>query len=134
MSQRCGWNRPEALSRARPGGLLNGVACGGLAFLTERSMLSANYMNSGKGTPQTLCANGLLVPSDFPAAPYEAIYVLIHRTAPGRRIYVSIGGDDALPTEWKLNSVPLDESALSEMEHSSVIRRTCCSHIDLRNG
>lgn len=39
--------------------------------------------------------------------------VLTHRTAPGRRIYVSIGDDDEPPTEWKLNNSPLDESLAS---------------------
>jgi hypothetical protein len=39
--------------------------------------------------------------------------VLTHRTAPGRRIYVSIGTEDAPPTEWKLNNQPLDESIAS---------------------
>jgi hypothetical protein len=36
--------------------------------------------------------------------------VLTHRTAPGRRIYVSIGVEDAVPTEWKLNNSLLDET------------------------
>lgn len=39
--------------------------------------------------------------------------VLTHRTAPGRRIYVSIGGDEDLPTEWKLTSSPLDASIVA---------------------
>lgn len=36
--------------------------------------------------------------------------VLIHRTAPGRRIYASMGGKDTIPAVWKLNDIPLDES------------------------
>lgn len=36
--------------------------------------------------------------------------VLTHRTAPGRRMYVGIGDDDAPATEWKLNSIPLDST------------------------
>ena len=40
--------------------------------------------------------------------------VLTHRTAPGRRIYVSIGSDDAPPTEWKVNNSPLDGSIASK--------------------
>lgn len=36
--------------------------------------------------------------------------ILTHRTAPGRRMYVSIGGEDAPVTEWKLNNVPINES------------------------
>jgi len=39
--------------------------------------------------------------------------VLTHRTAPGRRIYLSVGSDDEPPTEWKLNERPLDESIAS---------------------
>lgn len=39
--------------------------------------------------------------------------VLTHRTAPGRRIYVSIGDDDAPPAEWKVNNSPLDSSIVS---------------------
>lgn len=34
--------------------------------------------------------------------------VLTHRAAPGRRVYVGIGADDAPPVEWKLNDLPLD--------------------------
>ena len=36
--------------------------------------------------------------------------VLTHRTAPGRRMYVGIGVDDAPPTEWKLNDIAMDET------------------------
>ena len=36
--------------------------------------------------------------------------VLTHRAAPGRRIYVGIGSDDAPPVEWKLNDLPLDST------------------------
>jgi hypothetical protein len=39
--------------------------------------------------------------------------ILTHRTAPGRRIYVSLGSDDAPPVEWKLNNTPLDASIVS---------------------
>jgi hypothetical protein len=34
--------------------------------------------------------------------------VLTHRAAPGRRMYVGIGSDDAPPVEWKLNDLPLN--------------------------
>lgn len=36
--------------------------------------------------------------------------VLTHRTAPGRRMYVGIGSDDAPETEWKLKNIRLDRS------------------------
>jgi hypothetical protein len=36
--------------------------------------------------------------------------VLTHRTAPGRRMYVGIGDDDAPLTEWKLNNIRLDSA------------------------
>lgn len=36
--------------------------------------------------------------------------VLTHRTAPGRRMFVSLGADDAPPVEWKLNDLPIDEA------------------------
>lgn len=36
--------------------------------------------------------------------------VLTHRTAPGRRMYVSIGTDDAPPVEWKLKNITLDRA------------------------
>jgi hypothetical protein len=36
--------------------------------------------------------------------------VLTHRAAPGRRVYVGIGPDDAPPVEWKLNDLPLDSA------------------------
>jgi hypothetical protein len=34
--------------------------------------------------------------------------VLTHRAAPGRRVFVGIGSNDAPPVEWKLNDQPLD--------------------------
>lgn len=34
--------------------------------------------------------------------------VLTHRAAPGRRMYVGIGRNDAPAVEWKLNGLPLD--------------------------
>ena len=40
----------------------------------------------------------------------EVRNILTHRAAPGRRMYVSLGLDDAPSTEWKLNSMPLDAS------------------------
>lgn len=36
--------------------------------------------------------------------------VLTHRTAPGRRMYASIGGGDELQTEWNLNGMPLSDT------------------------
>lgn len=36
--------------------------------------------------------------------------VLTHRAAPGRRVYVGLGSDDAPPVEWKLNDMPLDDA------------------------
>lgn len=36
--------------------------------------------------------------------------VLTHRTAPGRRMYVGLEGDDAPGTEWKLNGIVIDAS------------------------
>lgn len=36
--------------------------------------------------------------------------VLTHRAAPGRRMYVGIGSNDAPPVEWKLNDLPLDST------------------------
>lgn len=38
--------------------------------------------------------------------------VLTHRAAPGRRMYVGIGSDDAPPVEWKLNDLPLDSAVV----------------------
>lgn len=36
--------------------------------------------------------------------------VLTHRAAPGRRVFVGFGTDDAPPVEWKLNDLPLDSN------------------------
>jgi hypothetical protein len=36
--------------------------------------------------------------------------ILTHRTAPGRRMYVGIGDDDAPSAEWKLNNIPMDDA------------------------
>ena len=44
----------------------------------------------------------------------EVRNVLTHRTAPERRISVSIGSDDEPPAVWKLNNIPLDESLVSD--------------------
>ena len=38
--------------------------------------------------------------------------ILTHRTAPGRRMYVGIGNDDAPATEWKLNNIPMDATLI----------------------
>lgn len=38
--------------------------------------------------------------------------VLTHRTAPGRRMYVGFGADDAPPTTWKLRDIPIDETLI----------------------
>lgn len=43
--------------------------------------------------------------------------ILTHRTTPGRKIYVSLGNDDAPPTEWKLNNSPFDESIVELTEN-----------------
>jgi len=39
--------------------------------------------------------------------------VLTHRAAPGRRFYVSIGSDDAPPTEWSLKNLPMNAALVS---------------------
>lgn len=39
--------------------------------------------------------------------------VLTHRAAPGRRVYVGLGADDAPSVEWKLNGLPLDSGLVS---------------------
>jgi hypothetical protein len=54
----------------------------------------------------------------------EVRNVLTHRTAPGRRIFVSIGQDDAPPVEWKLNDLPLDE-ALVVNRQAELARLIC---------
>lgn len=44
----------------------------------------------------------------------EVRNVLTHRTAPGRRIYVSIGADEEQPVEWKMNNIALDENLVPD--------------------
>jgi len=44
----------------------------------------------------------------------ETRNILTHRTAPGRTMYVGIGGDKDLPTEWKLNNMPLDKTIATQ--------------------
>jgi hypothetical protein len=39
--------------------------------------------------------------------------VLTHRTAPGRTFFASVGGDDDLPDQWKLNNITLDATMAS---------------------
>jgi hypothetical protein len=38
--------------------------------------------------------------------------ILTHRAAPGRLMYVSVGEDDAPPTEWKLDGQPITDDLL----------------------
>jgi hypothetical protein len=38
--------------------------------------------------------------------------VLTHRAAPGRRMYVGLGSNDAPQVEWKLNDLPLDSGLI----------------------
>lgn len=48
----------------------------------------------------------------------EVRNILTHRTAPGRRMYVSIGDDDAPSTEWKLKNIVLDQLLVQERRAS----------------
>ncbi len=48
----------------------------------------------------------------------EVRNVLSHRTAPGRRIFVGLGTEDAPTTEWKLNDTPLDQNLILECTES----------------
>lgn len=34
--------------------------------------------------------------------------ILTHRAAPGRRFFVSIGGDEEIPDQWKIKDIPLN--------------------------
>lgn len=40
--------------------------------------------------------------------------ILTHRAAPGRRIYVGIGSDEELATEWKVNNLPLSAPLVTD--------------------
>jgi hypothetical protein len=92
------------------------LGAGGFTLATERdqqrvspSSTSAAYTRAFPNDPFSSVLISTLADADFQN--WRAVRnVLTHRTAPGRRMYVSIGGDDALPTEWKLNSMPLDET------------------------
>lgn len=44
--------------------------------------------------------------------------VLTHRTAPGRKIYVTIGSDFIPPAEWKLANISLDEQMVPSFHNS----------------
>jgi hypothetical protein len=55
----------------------------------------------------------------------EVRNVLTHRTAPGRRIFLSIGSDEDLPAIWKLNDIPLNsQTAQIRRSHSARILKT----------
>lgn len=43
----------------------------------------------------------------------EVRNILAHRAAPGRTFFVGIGGDDTLPDQWKIKSIPLDAKMAS---------------------
>ena len=47
----------------------------------------------------------------------EVRNVLTHRTAPGRRMFVSIGDDETPGVEWKLNNIPLDTNLVPNRQH-----------------
>jgi hypothetical protein len=51
----------------------------------------------------------------------EVRNILTHRAAPGRTFFVGIGGDDALPDEWKIKNIPLD-GKLAPMRRSELSR------------
>lgn len=44
----------------------------------------------------------------------EVRNILTHRSAPGRRIYVSVGVEEAVPADWKLNNLPLSKSLVTD--------------------
>ena len=67
--------------------------------------------------PIVTAITGTLAAPDFQKW-REIRNVLTHRTAPGRRMYVSIGSDDVPPDEWKLNNVPLDASIISSNRYA----------------
>jgi hypothetical protein len=46
--------------------------------------------------------------------------ILTHRAAPGRRMYVGLGGDDLPPVEWKLNDLPLDSDLVPNHQRELV--------------
>jgi hypothetical protein len=57
--------------------------------------------------------------------------VLTHRTAPGRLMYVSIGEDDAPPTEWKLDSQPItDDLLVRRMDQLGSVFQSAMAELD----
>lgn len=70
---------------------------------------SAAFKRAFPGDPLLLAFDALLADPAYQEW-REIRNVLTHRTAPGRRMYVGIGDDDAPATEWKLNSIPLDST------------------------
>lgn len=67
------------------------------------------YINAFPNNPILLSFTDLFADPEYQQL-REIRNILTHRTAPGRRMYVSIGSDDTPSTEWKLNSIPVDES------------------------
>ena len=47
--------------------------------------------------------------------------VLTHRAAPGRRVFVGIGKDDAPAVEWKLNDQPLDNALVTAYQRELAV-------------
>lgn len=106
-------------------------ACYGMfavgAFLQPAHFLLTSPANQQQVTPgRTFAA----YKSAFPTEPITAAFhqmlndaqylqfrevrnVLTHRSAPGRRMYISFGDDSTPSAEWKLNNVPLDSSISS---------------------
>jgi hypothetical protein len=54
----------------------------------------------------------------------EVRNILTHRTAPGRTFFVTVGGLEAPPDEWKIGNIPLDKRmAPSRREHVARLSR-----------
>lgn len=63
--------------------------------------------------------------------------VLTHRTAPGRRIFVSIESDEVLPARWKINDIPLDRNtAATRRAHAArllgVVLEAAATFVEVR--
>jgi hypothetical protein len=94
------------------GAMVNGSP---LSMATPKDKQSVNPSNvrsaltrAFAGDPTIAVITAILDDLDYKSF-RETRAILSHRSAPGRTMFVGIPTADELPTEWKLNKLPLDE-------------------------
>lgn len=98
----------HALGAMTPGSPLSLVTAKDKQSVSPPRVQTA-FAKAFAGDPCNDSINAVINDTDFKSF-RETRNILTHRTAPGRTMFVGIGSADELPTEWKLNNMPLDET------------------------